>query len=425
MANAPLKQTFTAAFWVTIAFSAGWLLGTGVIFNAHAKAQDPYRSLHLLAQIIRTIEGNYIEEVSTDRLIEGAINGLVETLDPHSKYIDPETYELLQKTANGWSIGIGIKLDVNNQITSIVPDSPAKVAGLMVGDKLISIDGQTIQNLTPAAIKQLIKGDVGTKVKLSVEREDTQLSVILQREQMVEVLAKCQALEKNVVHLKVFEFGKGTVEQSLSCLSKISSTQEINGIILDLRDNPGGLVEEGIALADLFLNEGVITTFYERGSQTTERHESKPDAPFGSTPLMAIINENTASAAELTAGALQKNQRAELLGEESYGKGSMQKIYAFDGSSALKLTISQYQLPDGTILNRDKPLTPDILVKMRSSDPKTELKTAIKTLPIEDRVKTLLLERLDLLETSASTNHEINETDNQLRSAWKHLTTQY
>ena len=134
-----------------------------MIINAHAKAQDPYRSLHLLAQIIRTIEGNYIEEVSTDRLIEGAINGLVETLDPHSKYIDPETYEQLQKTANGWSIGIGIKLDEKNQITSIVPDSPASVAALMVGDKLISIDGQTIENLTQAAIKQPLKVMWGPK----------------------------------------------------------------------------------------------------------------------------------------------------------------------------------------------------------------------------------------------------------------------
>ena len=141
--------------------------------------------------------------------------------------------------------------------------------------------------------------------------------------------------------------------------------------------------------------------------------------------MTAIINENTASAAELTAGALQKNHRAELLGEASYGKGSMQKIYAFDGSSALKLTISQYQLPDGTILNRDEPLTPNIPVKMQSSDPKIELKTAIKALPIEDRVKNNFLERLDLLETPVSTNHEINETDTQLRSAWKHLTTQY
>ena len=428
MADAPIKQIIGAALWVTLAFSAGWFLGSGVIFNAHAKAQDPYRSLHLLAQIIRTIEGNYIEEVDTEQLIDGAIKGLVATLDPHSRYIDPETYEVLQNTANGWSIGVGLTLNDDKRITSIVDSSPASAAGLQIGDIIISIDGQIIKEMSVESVKQLLKGEVGSTLTLGIDRESKQILVKLQREQMTEILASCKGLDAEIIHLKIFEFGKGTTDQAVSCLSELSNKQVIKGIILDLRDNPGGLVEEGIALADLFINEGVITTFYERGSDTVEQHESSSNGPFGNTPLVTLINGNTASAAELTAGALQKNDRTVLMGEESYGKGSMQKIYAFDGKSALKLTISQYQLPDGSILTRQAPLVPDKHILAQSLDPKRDLKLAIENLPIENRIKKLLLNRLDLLETSTDnpdTNPEIIATDNQLKSAWNHITTQY
>lgn len=426
MAYSKIKY-ITALFWVSLAFSAGWISGAGIILNSHAASDDPYDSLRILAQVLRTVEHNYIDEIPSETLIHGAIHGLVNELDSHSKYLAPEEFESIQTTATGWSIGVGIELNKEYIIVGITNGTPAAAAGLMVGDRIIEVDDHTLNGQSLKLVKEYFDGEIGTEVHLKVERDQNIIATTLSREDIKEVLAECDILPNSIILVRVSEFGRGTSEQVKSCIER--EEDEIKAIILDLRSNPGGLVEEGVKLVDLFVEEGLITAFYERGSETMEEYFAKPNSPFSSYPIMTLINGQSASAAELSAGALQKLGRSLLIGQPSYGKGSMQKIYTFDGTAAIKLTVAHYKLPDGSIITKEAPLIPDHNISNRMDSPKEELHIAISNLPLEESVKHTLLQRLDILNEpeipSAIALHKVVEQrleeDPQLRFAWNLL----
>jgi carboxyl-terminal processing protease len=428
MANSKIKY-ITALFWVSLAFSAGWLSGAGIILNSHAASDDPYESLRILAQVLRTVEHNYIDEIPPETLIHGAIHGLVNELDSHSKYLAPEEFESIKTTATGWSIGVGIELNKEYLIVGISNGTPAAAAGLMVGDRILEVDEHVLKGQSLKLVKEYFDGEIGSEVHLKIERDQNIISITLSREDIKKVLAECDILPNSIILIRISEFGRGTSEQVKICIEQVQAQEPIKSIILDLRSNPGGLVEEGVKIVDLFVDDGLITAFYERGTETKEEYFASPNSPFSDYPIMTLINGQSASAAELSAGALQKLGRSLLIGQPSYGKGSMQKIYTFDGTAAIKLTVAHYKLPDGTIITREEPLIPDHNISNRMDSPKEELHTAITNLPLDESVKHTLLQRLDILNEpeipSAIALHKVVEQrldeDPQLRFAWNLL----
>jgi len=323
--------------------------------------------LRSFTEVMSRVQRDYVEPVDDSVLFEHAIRGLVSGLDPYSSYLSPEQLTALKKATHGSYVGVGIELGGNaadgTTIVSVLEDSPARRAGIHRGDRLLQIDGKTVEGLDLSGVGLLLRGPVGSRVRLDLERgsESEALSVDLLRAQITASGVSNTRLPTGLLYLRLSTFQTDTVRDLQQALQAADQQGPPGGLVLDLRDNPGGLLEAAVAVADLFLSRGVIVSTRGRSSASNLSITADPNVRWPGMPMAILINHASASGAEIVAGALHDNDRAVLIGVRSFGKGSVQSVVTLPNGGGLKLTTAHYFTPNGAVI-QGIGLTPDIEV---------------------------------------------------------------
>ncbi|MBC7740640.1 MAG: S41 family peptidase [Bdellovibrionaceae bacterium] len=332
-------------------------------------AEDRYSDLQNFTKILNLTQQYYVEEVDTKKLINGAIKGMLRELDPHTNYMPPEIFKEFENETAGEFGGLGIEISIQNGILTIISpieDTPAWNAGIKPGDKIVAIDGTSTKGFSLVEASALLKGKRGSKTTLSVVRDaqEKPLDFVITRASVKIKSIKPTMLDEGFLYVKITSFienTSGDLEKALVDFKK-RHNGKIEGILLDLRRNPGGLLEQAIKVSDLFLKEGVIVSTIGRDPKNKEVSYASKKALFGDVPVVVIINEFSASASEIVAGALQDNKRAVIVGERSFGKGSVQSVIKLGDGSGLKLTVARYYTPSGVSIQSEG-IKPDIEIE--------------------------------------------------------------
>ena len=311
---------------------------------------------------LRFIENNYVQPVERRTLIDGAISGMVNSLgDPHSIYLAPQLYSQLRAETSGAFGGIGVYMGFKNggvQVVNVIPDSPGFKAGLLAGDEILAVDGQPVEEISPGEVALKIRGQVGTNVELLIHRDDADLTFNLTRENIHMRTVAGKMLNDQVAYIKISNFSEHTGDEFKTTLNDLAA-QGMKGFVLDMRQNPGGVITSGVDIAQQIVPAGTITSVIQRDG-TKEVYTSDLAAP--KFPIVVLIDGNSASTAELLAGALQDTHAAIVIGETSYGKGSVQTLIPMAHDDGLKLTIAKYYTPAGKCID-GLGITPDIEIK--------------------------------------------------------------
>lgn len=330
---------------------------------------DIYRDLELFAKALAHVENDYVEPPNNERLVFGAIQGMMSSLDPHSVFLSPAAYKEIKVDTQGWFGGIGIEITIkDNYLTVVTPieGSPAERAGIRAGDRITKIDGTSIKGLSLFDTVQKMRGPRGSRMVLTIlpKGSTTTREVTIQRDIVHIQSVRHQMMEPGYGYVKINSFQEGTtkeMEKAIRTLEKSSAQhgeKHLTGLILDLRNNPGGLLEEAVEMADKFLDKGIIVTTSSRGKEI-DRHEAHAEGTYPFYPIVILVNGGSASASEIVAAALQENKRAVLMGSKTFGKGSVQTIFDLGRGSAIKLTIAKYFTPSGKSI-QGQGISPDI-----------------------------------------------------------------
>jgi carboxyl-terminal processing protease len=432
-----MRQTLKAFTLVAGAFAGGLIGGSSIVRSAWASATESYDGLNTLARAMTTIESSYVEELQTLELVHAAVQGMVDDLDPHSVWLPPKEYQRLQERADGRYLGIGIELgafgEVSPVIDRVLPRGPAALAGIQPGDLLIAIDGEEVSSLTSAEVLENLNGPQGASVQLTLLRGGVPVPLTVVRDEVLEISVEGELLEPGWGYLRLKHFSRRVATETELALSRMAKEQPLHGVILDLRDNPGGLITEAVELVDLFISEGLIVQTRGRDATQIESFEATAaESDRSALPIVVLVNGGSASASELVAGALQDIGRATVIGESTYGKGSMQHVYEFEDGSALKLTVARYYLPGGESIEPGVGVTPDVEVALQGApDQLRALQEAVAELsiPSEERQRLeAMVDALPLRDGDSTTPPpwtgtlaERLEADPQLQAAWEHL----
>ncbi|RMF87603.1 MAG: S41 family peptidase [Nitrospinota bacterium] len=365
------KKTWGAAFLVVILF---FVVGAGVATRALARGEE-YETLKIFTEVLSLVQSNYVEEVDTKQLIYGAIQGMLRTLDPHTSFMPPDVYKEMQMETEGEFGGIGVEVTFkDDQLTVVSPieDTPAFRAGLKAGDQILKIDGEPTKNMSLMEAVKRMRGPRGTQVILTIMREGFQApqDFVLARDIIKIKSVKYRLLPGNIGYVKIRSFHKNTAEELDEALFDLEE-QQMTGLILDLRNNPGGLLNQAVEVADRFLAKEQLIVF-TRGRMANQNMEFKSheEGSHLSLPMVVLVNAGSASASEIVAGALQDLGRAVILGVPTFGKGSVQTIIPLSDGSGLRLTTARYYTPKGRLI-QGKGIIPDIIVE-ETAPPKTD-----------------------------------------------------
>jgi len=355
----------------------GVVLGVGLAAGGSAlaektdKAQEalPIEELRAFAEVFGRIKNDYVEPVDDKVLIEHAIRGMVSGLDPHSSYLDKEEYKELQVGTTGEFGGLGIEVGMEDgfvKVISPIDDTPAQRAGLKSGDLIIRLDDKPVKGLTLDEAVNLMRGKPGTKVGLTIMREgsDTPFKVTLERAIIKVASVKHRQLEDGFGYVRITHFQARTAEDMLAAirdLKKGAPHHKIKGLVLDLRNNPGGVLNAAVAVSDAFLTGGTIVYTEGRVEDSQLKFTAAPDDVLDGAPMVVLVNAGSASASEIVAGALQDHKRAVIMGQQTFGKGSVQTIIPVNGNAALKLTTARYFTPSGRSIQAEG-IVPDIIL---------------------------------------------------------------
>jgi carboxyl-terminal processing protease len=358
----------TLALFTGAAFAGGALYGSRAA-EATSRDQNPYAMVGQFARVLVQIENNYVDPVDRTKLAEGAIRGMVEGLDPHSSYMSQEEFSLFASETEGQFGGVGIEVESRgDQLLVIAPieGSPAERAGIKSGDRIIAIDGEDVSRTTLDKLVHKMRGVPKTHVKLALRRQSEKdlMTFDLVREIIHVPSVSSRMLEGGIGYIRLKQFQEHTHDELLKAAPKLRtlSSNGLHGIVLDLRSNPGGLVDESAEVADEFLDSGTIYTTRHRG-QTVDEVTAKSGGAFDQIPLVVLVNEYSASAAELLAGSLQDQKRALVVGANTFGKGSVQTILDLPGGTGMRLTTARYYTPNGHSVQAEG-IHPDILVEL-------------------------------------------------------------
>lgn len=341
--------------------------------SAFSASNDTYKNLKIFTEILDLIETNYVEEVDTDVIIDGAINGMIKTLDPHSTYMSAETYKELRINTKGSFGGLGIEITMlNDAITVVSPieDTPAYIAGVKSGDQIIGIDGKSTKGFTLEDAVHKLRGKAGTKVTITIRRKelDKPIDFVITRALIKLKSVKHKVYSDNIGYVRISNFQETTVTELTNALDAITKgATPLNGLIIDLRNNPGGVLEQSIKVSDVFLKSGIIVSTKGRTKKSEIVYNASNDGNEPECPIIVLINGASASASEIVAGALQDNERAILLGTQTFGKASMQVVIPLDTGAALKLTTGKYYTPSGRLIQA-KGISPDIEIEYVGPD---------------------------------------------------------
>ena len=355
------------------AVGAAFFAGLSVDHAARAARRDggqPYRPLDVFADVLAYIENGYVEEVKEKDLVYGAIEGMVARLDPHSQFMRPEVYRALKEETTGEFDGVGIELGVKGDqlvVVSPIADSPAERSGIAAGDRVFAIDGASTRDMGLTDAIQRLKGAAGTKVVLQIMRDGftapQSLTILRERVRTQSVVWKVVDPAKGfaLVQVKTFQDRTDAALKKALDGARQELKGEIRGLVLDLRNDPGGLLDQAVKVADRFLREGVIVSTEgrsKRGAEVERAHEKDTEPGY---PIVVLVNRGTASASEIVAGALQDHGRAVILGTQTFGKGSVQSLIDLEDGSGLKLTVARYFTPKHRSI-QELGITPDVVV---------------------------------------------------------------
>lgn len=367
------KALFAAVGGATL----GALAATQLISPTSAQessARSTYEHLDLFGDIFERVRSQYVEEVNEEELIESAINGMLASLDPHSSYLAPKNFEDMRVQTKGEFGGLGIEVTMEDGFVKVVApidDTPAAEAGMEAGDFITHLDGETVLGLTLSQAVERMRGKVGEPLVITVVREgaDEPFDVTIVRD-TIKIRAVRSRVEGDVGVIRVTTFNEQTYENLELGIKEVTEeigADKIKGYVIDLRNNPGGLLNQAIAVSDAFLEKGEIVSTRGRNSDDSERYNAQPGDLTDGKPVVVLINEGSASASEIVAGALQDHRRAIILGAKSFGKGSVQTIMPLSGQGALRMTTSRYYTPSGRSIQA-LGIEPDILVERRRID---------------------------------------------------------
>jgi carboxyl-terminal processing protease len=345
-----------------------WTIGTGFYRDLSASNEETYKGLKIFADVIDLVEKTYVDEVDSKELIQNAIQGMVHSLDPHSAFLTADDFKELQVDTQGEFTGIGIQITMKDDLVTVISPiegTPADKAGIQAGDKIVKVDGEAIKDLQEAVKK--MRGPIGTKVTVTVLRkgEPEPLEFTLVREKIPIRSVKYSLLKPGYGFVRITNFSVNTSDELKEALKALESEQvPIKGLVLDLRNNPGGLLDQAVEVSDFFLSKGDIVSIKgreKRNNRAYSAHANREDRHY---PLVVLINGGSASASEIVAGALQDNKRALILGTTSFGKGSVQSVETLRDGNGLKLTIARYYTPSGRSIQAQG-IQPDIQVERR------------------------------------------------------------
>jgi carboxyl-terminal processing protease len=376
-----LKKIQHVKIWMVMVVAVVfWTIGSGFLGNLAAKDDETYEGLKIFADVIQLIEKEYVDEVNSKQLIQNAIQGMVQSLDPHSSLLPPDAFEDLQIDTKGKFTGIGIHITMKDGfVTVITPieDTPAFKAGIQPLDRIIKVDDEPIKDLRQAV--NMMRGPRGTKVKVSIMREGLKepIDFELIRDDIPIISVKELNLRPGYSYIRLSQFSGSSSEELEEKLKEIESGKvPVKGLILDLRNNGGGLLNSAIEVSDLFLEEGKILSIRGRNKKSTKEYMATPNSVNRNYPMVVLINGATASASEIVAGALQDQNRALILGTPSFGKGSVQTVETLRDGSGLKLTIARYYTPSGRSIQA-KGIEPDIILKHKQIKPEDLLEEGL------------------------------------------------
>src|SRR6187401_976132 len=337
--------------------------------TAKAAAADTYRQLNLFGDVFERVRADYVEKPEDAKLVESAINGMLASLDPHSSYMDGKSYRDMQVQTRGEFGGLGIEVTMEDGLIKVVApidDTPAAKAGILANDIITHLDDEAVQGLTLNQAVEKMRGAPNTKIRLKVMRKgkDTPLEITLVRD-VIRVRSVRSRMEgDDVGYIRLTQFNEQTTEGLKRAINEMAvQGDKLKGFVIDMRNNPGGLLEEAISVSDAFLDKGEIVSTRGRNVEETQRRNAKPGDLAKNKPIIVLINGGSASASEIVAGALQDHKRATVIGTRSFGKGSVQTIIPLgSGNGALRLTTARYFTPSGRSIQA-KGISPDIVVQ--------------------------------------------------------------
>jgi|TARA_B110000261_G_C13053461_1_gene345193 carboxyl-terminal processing protease len=337
-------------------------------------SNELYEKIDLFNEVLETIKQEYVNEVDQSEIMDSAINGLLQSLDPYSAYMSPKSFDGMQTDTKGEFGGLGIEIGMESGVVKVISpidDTPAANAGIKSGDYIVRINDEQVQGKTLTEAVDLMRGPVGSEIKLTVRRKNERKALEFKIKRAVievkSVEAKLIGKNNKIGYLRLKSFNQNSDEQLFEKINNFEKKNKLTGYILDLRNNPGGLLNQAISITDFFLNDGEIVSTKGRKISETRKFFSKRGDGINKKPLIVIINNGSASASEIVSGALKDHKRAIILGERTYGKGSVQSIIPLRNGGGLRLTISKYYLPSGKSISKIGVL-PDIFVEEVGKD---------------------------------------------------------
>ena len=344
-----------------------------ILINSSTFADEDknvYKYLNLFGEAFEKIKNNYVEDVSSKDLIESAIEGMLGSLDPHSTFLNNQELNELKVQTKGEFGGLGIEVTLENgfvKVISPIDDTPASKAGIKAGDMITHLDDEPVLGMTLSEAVSIMRGKVGSKIKLTVSREDNQTLQIEIVRAIIQLKAVKAKIENNIGYIRVSSFNQKVDTQIIKAIKDFKKKEKVIGYILDLRNNPGGLLSQAIKISDFFLENGeIVSTKSRKKSENRKWFAKKGDITDGKT-LLVLINYGSASASEIVAGALKDHKRAIIVGENSFGKGSVQSIIPLKNRGAIRLTVAKYYLPSGKSIS-EVGVRPDIEVNEEGDD---------------------------------------------------------
>ena len=340
--------------------------------TVYSSENDIYKKIDLFGEVLEKINKEYVDDINQSESMDSAINGLLQSLDPYSAYMSPQIFNEMQTETSGEFGGLGIEVSMESGVVKVISpidDTPASRAGIKAGDYIVKIDNTQVQGKSLSEAVELMRGPVGTSIKLTIRRrgEKKALNFIIVREIIEIQSVKADVLEKNVGYIRLTSFNENSGEQIKEKIKELENKKKVKAYILDLRNNPGGLLSQAIRITDYFLDNGeIVSTKSRKASENKKWFAKEGDLTKGKT-LIVMINYGSASASEIVAGALKDHKRAILIGENSFGKGSVQSIIPLKNNGAIRLTVAKYYLPSGKSIS-EVGVSPDIEIDEESDD---------------------------------------------------------
>ena len=333
-----------------------------------------YEKIDLFGEVLENIKKDYVDDVDQAEMMDSAINGVLQSLDPYSAYMSPELFREMQTDTKGEFGGLGIEIGMEAGVVKVISpidDTPAEKAGIKAGDFIVKIGKEQVQGKSLMEAVKLMRGPVDSSIELTIRRKNVKkplnFTIIRKVIEVRSVSSKIISKEENIGYVRIKSFNENSDNQFLKSIKKFEKNSKIKGYVIDLRNNPGGLLNQAINIADFFLDDGEIVSTKGRNISETRKFFARKGDEINGKPIVVLINNGSASASEIFAGALKDHKRAIILGENSYGKGSVQSIIPLKNGGGMRLTISKYYLPSGKSIS-EVGVTPDIIVEEKGEE---------------------------------------------------------